>query len=133
MDAVMQKARELAQAIRESGEWRQMHEAEVAAAENSEAKAAVALVMDRRRLVESLLESAEPDPEAIAKAGAQLEEAEAAMNGLAVIEEVRQRRGEFTQMMNTVNQVLELIVSGKIPQDSEGCSGSCATCGGCRP
>jgi len=40
-------------------------------------------------------------------------------------------RGEFTGLINQVNQVLQFIVTGRMDDPEGGCSGSCATCGGC--
>ena len=41
---------------------------------------------------------------------------------------------EFEAVMNKVNGIIELCTQGEDPatcQPAEGCSGSCATCGGC--
>lgn len=43
-------------------------------------------------------------------------------------------KNEFEAVMNKVNGIIELCTQGEDPatcQPAEGCSGSCATCGGC--
>ena len=38
-------------------------------------------------------------------------------------------RADFNQMMENINQILRLIITGET--EAGGCSGSCESCGGC--
>ena len=127
---VFLKARELGEAILQSEVHRRMKQAEAAAQANPEAAAATALYLEKRQAVEQLLSGENPDPARLAEAGMELEDAERAVNSLPGVQEMQEARKQFTDMMESVNGILNLIVNGKL-EESRGCTGSCATCGGC--
>ena len=112
MRNVMEKAQELAQAIVESDIYQRMH------------------------TVENLLAEENMYHTALAEAGKAMEEAEAALNEQALVKELQAAREDFSQMMENVNRILRLVITGE-PEDSgcgggcSGCSGSCGSCSGC--
>ena len=59
----------------------------------------------------------------------ELEEAEKELNDMPVIAQLQETRQAFTEMMEGVNRILRLVITGEPEQG--GCTGSCATCGGC--
>lgn len=137
MQNVMQKAQELAEAILESSIYQKMHEAELQVNKNEEAVKAVSDFIEKRQAVENLLADSNMDHAALAEAGKAMEDAEKKLNEVALIKEMQDTRKEFTEMMNNVNRILRLVITGETEDECDcggdcgGCSGSCSTCGGC--
>lgn len=137
MQNVMQKAQELAEAILESSIYQKMHEAELQVNKNEEAVKAVSDFIEKRQTVENLLADSNMDHSALAEAGKAMEEAEKKLNEVALIKEMQDTRKEFTEMMNNVNRILRLVITGETEDECDcggdcgGCSGSCSSCGGC--
>lgn len=137
MQNVMQKAQELAEAILESSIYQKMHEAELQVNKNEEAVKAVSDFIEKRQTVENLLADSNMDHTALADAGKAMEEAEKKLNEVALIKEMQETRKEFSDMMNNVNRILRLVITGETEDECDcggdcgGCSGSCSSCGGC--
>ena len=137
MQNVMHKAQELAEAILESNVYQRMHAAEMQVNKDEAAVKAVSDFVEKRQTVEHLLASNNLDHEELAKAGKAMEEAEKTLNAVPLVHEMQEARQEFTQMMENVNRILRLVITGETEEecdcggDCSGCSGSCSTCGGC--
>ena len=132
MNEVMNKAQELAMAILNSETYTKMHQLELQLAKDGEATAAIADMAEKRKNVEDLLASADMDPEVLAKAADAMEEAEKKMNAVPIIREAKESRNDFNQMMNNVNRILRLVITGETEEEApSGCTGNCASCGGC--
>ena len=133
MQEVIQKAQELADAIVESGTYKKMKALEEEMQEDEAAAAAVNNMMRKRQRVEDLLTSKGMDPEELKQANLEMAQAEREMNANEKIMQLKAARKEFSAMMDNVNRVLRLIITGEIREDdfSGGCSGSCDGCSGC--
>ncbi|MBP3637201.1 MAG: YlbF family regulator [Clostridia bacterium] len=137
MQNVMHKAQELAEAILESNVYQRMHAAELQVNKDEAAVKAVSDFVEKRQTVENLLASNNLDHEELAKAGKAMEEAEKTLNAVPLVHEMQEARQEFTQMMENVNRILRLVITGETEEECDcggdcgGCSGSCSTCGGC--
>lgn len=133
MKNVLAQAEKLAETILVSNEYQGMHAAEQAVMRDAEATQTIALFMEKRQQVESILADNDLDHGALAKAGEELEAAEKVMNELALLKTMQEARNEFTQMMQNVNQIIRLVVTGETEEaeESGGCSGSCSSCSGC--
>ena len=133
MREVLAQAQKLAEAIKASDIWQNMHEAELRANADPVASQAMAALREKRLAVEDMLEDAGIDQKELQTAAAELKQAEKELNALPVMQEVRDRRAEFTQMMTNVNQLLQLVINGEITdgRTASRCSGSCAGCSGC--
>lgn len=135
MNNVMHKAQELAEAIVESSVYQRMHESELKFNKDEEAVKAVSDFVEKRQAVENILASNNMDHEELVKAGQAMEEAEKFLNEIPLVKEMQQARQEFTQMMENVNRILRLVITGETEDECDGncggCSGSCSTCGGC--
>ncbi len=137
MNNVMHKAQELAEAILESSIYQRMHTAELQVNKDEEAVKAVSDFVEKRQAVESILASNNMDHTALAEAGKAMEEAEKKLNEVALIKEMQESRQEFTQMMENVNRILRLVITGETEEECDcggdcgGCTGSCSSCGGC--
>ena len=133
MQNVMNKAQELAEAIVDSSVYQRMHQAEMAASKDEAATAAIAAFVEKRQAVEAILTSNNMDHEALAEAGKAMEEAEKALNSMDIIKEMQESRQAFTDMMENVNRILRLVITGETEEEgcSGDCSGCCSSCGGC--
>ena len=130
MEKVLEQARLLAEAIAESDVYQKMHQCENDAMKDAEATRAIADFVEKRQKVESLLAEGNMDHTALAEASKAKEDAEKKVNEQPKVRAMQEARGEFTQMMNNVNQILRFIITGET-EDNSGCSGSCESCGGC--
>ena len=135
MREVMQKAQELAEAIVESSIYQRMHAAELQVNKDEEAVRAMAEFVEKRQAVETVLAQSDMDHELLAQAGEEMEEAEKHLNEVPLVKEMQEARRDFTQMMENVNRILRLVVTGETDDgcsgDCSGCSGGCEGCGGC--
>lgn len=137
MRNVMEKAQALAQAIVESDIYQRMHTAEGQVTADADAAGAIAALMEKRQAVENLLADEDMDHTALAEAGKAMEEAEAALNEQPLVKELQAARADFNQMMENVNRILRLVITGETEEESgcggncSGCSGGCGSCGGC--
>lgn len=135
MREVMQKAQELAEAIVESSVYQRMHAAELQVNKDEEAVKAVATFVEKRQAVENVLAQSDMDHEQLARVGEEMEEAEKRLNEVPLVKEMQEARKEFTQMMENVNRILRLVVTGETDDgcsgDCSGCSGGCESCSGC--
>lgn len=134
MRAVMTKAQELAEEILNSGIYQKMKKLEGVVRHDPEAAEALGDMIEKRSRVETILSSADMDPNELAKASAEMEEAEKRMNSNEKIIELKEARKDFQTMMDNVNQILRLVITGQVDEGRSGaaaCSGNCSSCNGC--
>jgi len=134
MREVMKKAQELAEAIVDSAVYLKMKELEADVRHDPEANDALADMISKRQEVENILSSADMDPNELSRASLEMEEAEKRMNANEKIQALKEARGTFQTMMDNVNKILRLVVTGEVADESSsgGCSGNCSGCSGCR-
>ena len=133
MKQVMQKAQELADAIVASEVYRKMKDLEEALQNDEAAAEAVNDMARKRQKVEELLTEKGMDPEELKKANQEMIQAEKIMNANPKVAELKNARKSFSSMMDNVNRVLRLVITGEIREDDfqGGCSGNCSGCSGC--
>ena len=131
MREVMMKAQALAEAISQSEVYKTMHDLEDQVTKDEAATALIAAYMEKRSNVELLLRSPEFDAEKVAAAGQELQDAEQAMEACAMVKDMREAQQSFQEMMDNVNRILRLVITGEVEDAAGGCSGNCASCGGC--
>ena len=131
MREVMMKAQALAEAISQSEVYKKMHDLEEQVTKDETATALIASYMEKRQNVELLLRSPEFDAEKVAAAGQELQDAEAAMDNCTTVKEMREAQQTFQEMMDNVNRILRLVITGEVEDAASGCTGNCASCGGC--
>ena len=133
MKQVMQKAQELADAVVASDVYRKMKDLEASLQEDDAAAEAVNNMMRKRQRVEDLLTAKGMDPEELKRANQEMIQAEKEMNANEKVAELKAARKEFSAMMDNVNRVLRLVITGEIREDdfSGGCGGNCNGCSGC--
>ena len=135
MKEVMQKAQELAEAILDSDIYQEMKKQENAVQHDADAANALGDMIEKRQRVENVLSAAQMDPEELAYASREMEEAEKRMNENPMIAELKEKRKDFQTMMDNVNKILRLVITGEIEDENNGgsgCGGNCSCCSGCR-
>ena len=126
MIEVVEKTRELGEAIVASKEYREMQLAE---AEAESDPAAVQLENSVREAVGLLQRETEDTRRQ--ELSLQLEALKQSLAALPVIERRDRAREGFSRLMEQVNNVLQFTVTGEVAQDTR-CSGNCGGCSGCR-
>ena len=129
MEKVLNQAELLAEAILESEEYIKMRLAEQAAMNDEGASKLITEYSERRSAVESLLASNDVDHDKLAAAGAELEATQKQIDEYPLLCTMREANEAFTHMMQQVNRIIKLVVTGEDEQES-GCTGSCDSCGG---
>ena len=131
MREVMMKAQALAEAISQSDVYKTMHELEEKVTTDENATALISAYMEKRSNVELLLRSPEFDAEKVAAAGQELQDAEKAMDECTLVKDMREAQQSFQEMMDNVNRILRLVITGEVEDGAGSCTGNCASCGGC--
>lgn len=135
MRNVMMKAQELAEAILDSETYRKMKQQENEVRQDPDATKALGDMIEKRNRVETILSSNDMKPDELAEASREMEEAETRMNENEMIKTLKDYRKDFQTMMDNVNRILRLVITGETEDEnggSTGCSGNCSGCSGCR-
>ena len=135
MRNVMMKAQELAEAILDSEVYTRMKQQENDVKRDPEAGIALSDMIEKRSRVENILSSANMDPNELAEASREMEEAEQRMNDNEMIKTLKEYRKDFQTMMDNVNRILRLVITGQTEYENGGsscCSGNCRGSKGCR-
>lgn len=137
MKEVMMCAQKLAEAILNSDVYQHMHTLEELVTQDEDATKAIAAYMEKRTAVEQAMRKPDIDPTQLAEAAQELEDVQQAMNDCPVIRDMRDAQKKYQDMMDNVNRILRLVVTGETEDDkggqptTSGCTGNCASCGGC--
>lgn len=135
MRQVMMKTQELAEAILDSEIYQKMKKQEKAVTEDPDAAKALGDMIEKRNRVENILSSNNMDPTELAEASKEMEEAEENMNSNPKIKVLKEYRKDFQTMMDNINRILRLVITGETEDENDqgnGCSGHCSGCSGCR-
>ena len=130
MSKVTDCARALGEAIVASEEYKNMQITEKAAMTDPAVAEAMGRYLELKEALNEVMRQEEPDAELIARYGSEMDEVQRAMNAMPAVDAMTASRQKFSELMNSVNQILEFIVTGEVAQGG-GCSGNCASCGGC--
>ena len=131
----MMKAQELAEAILDSETYQKMKQQENDVRRDPDAARALSDMIEKRNKVEEILSAANMDPNELAEASREMEEAESRMNSNEMISMLKDYRKDFQTMMDNVNRILRLVITGETEDENggnTGCSGNCSGCSGCR-
>ena len=130
----MMKAQELAESILDSEIYQKMKQQENAVRRDPEAAKVLGDMIEKRNRVENILSAADMDPNELAEASREMEEAEKRMNENEMIQSLKDCRKDFQTMMDNVNKILRLVITGETEDDTKfsGCGGNCSGCSGCR-
>ena len=112
-----------------------MHTLEEQVTQDEDATKAIAAYMEKRTAVEQAMRKPDIDPTQLAEAAQELEDVQQAMNDCPIIRDMRDAQKKYQDMMDNVNRILRLVVTGETEDDkggqTSGCTGNCASCGGC--
>lgn len=129
---VMDKARELGIALSETEEFLRM----TAAREAMEADNAVTDMINeyqsKQEQIVDILSETDPDRELVVALTADVERIQAALFCNDVFSELMDAQNDFQQLMGKVNAVIGSCIGVEPPAAEGGCSGSCASCSGCK-
>ena len=135
MRNVMMKAQELAEAILDSEVYKKMKQQENEVRRDPDAAKALGDMIEKRNRVETILSSNDMKPDELAEASREMEEAEKRMNENEMIRTLKDYRKDFQTMLDNVNRILRLVITGETEDENggnSGCSGNCSGCSGCR-
>ena len=130
MRNVMMKAQELAEAILDSEVYTRMKQQENDVKRDPGAGAALSDMIEKRSRVENILSSANMDPNELAEASREMEEAEQRMNDNEMIRTLKEYRKDFQTMMDNVNRILRLVITGETEDENgrSSCGGRASPC-----
>lgn len=128
MSKVTDCARELGQAIVDSEEYKNMQICEKAAMSDPAVAQAMSRYLEAKEQLHTAMANGNADE--IAHFGQEMDDAQQALNQMPAVDAMTNARQSFSELMNQVNHVLEFMITGEVEQSS-GCSGNCASCGGC--
>ncbi len=134
MKQVMQKAQELAEAVLDSEIYQEMKQKEREMLRDETASSLLNEMNSKRSRVEEILSATDMNPEELAEASREMEEAEKAMLADEKIQALKEARRQFQNMMDNVNKILRLVITGEVEDEMTvrgACSGNCSRCGGC--
>lgn len=129
MNKVQECARALGEAIVASEEYKAMQLTENAAMNDQAATEAMTRFMELRTSLNDAMSQPEPDAAVIAQLGKEMDEVQQALNNMPSIDAMTTARQNFSALMNSVNKILEFMITGEVEQG--GCSGNCSGCSGC--
>ncbi len=130
MSKVTECAQALGEAIVASEEYKNMQITEKAAMGDPAVAEAMGRFLELKEALNDVMRQEEPDPELIASYGREMDEVQQRLNAMPAVDAMTTSRQRFSELMNQVNHVLEFIITGETEQGG-GCSGNCASCGGC--
>ena len=130
MQEVLNKTRDLGQAILNSTIYQEMKEAEDRALKNEKAANIMGQYIEHRTTLENLMQQNKPDTDQMSEESRIMEELQAQLNQIEDIVVMGEKRAAFTDLINQVNRLLKFVITGEAEEES-GCTGSCETCGGC--
>jgi len=133
MNLVFLKTRELGAALLASDEYLQMKAAEAAAREDGQAMAAMTEHTLHRKMLEGLMESENPDMDAMKQHSEALESMEERLALMDSMSQLNEKRQAFGTLIGQINQVLRFIITGEMgeDEDEDSCLPGCGSCGGC--
>ena len=124
---------ELAEALKQSEEYRSMKQLEDQALKNDEA---ILLFQEHTELqakMRSMLQSDDQNSETVQEIRLRILQVEHRLKSLDAISAMLSARERFNLLINQVNEILRFELTGKLPDQNadEICTGSCANCPGC--
>ncbi|NLG24926.1 MAG: YlbF family regulator [Clostridiales bacterium] len=132
MNEVFKKTRELGEALMHSDEYVTMKAAEDRAMANAEAARTMGEYLEAKQRLEAAMQQDNPDVHEMKHLSEAMELIQTKLQAIDDISALTAARGEFTKLINQVNQVLRFIITGDMSEEDEGgCGGSCAGCKGC--
>ncbi len=125
---IFDKARELGEAIVNSNEYKTLKLAEARQEQDEEAMKLLKEYSDVRRTLGEEINKGDVSKERMEEIRAAVEEAYEKVTTNDIIVEYLNAQSAFQAIIDQMNTIISYHITGQLPG---GCSGSCATCGGC--
>ena len=131
---VIKQARELGKAIQADEKFIRFAKAKLANDDNTELQEAIARFHQIRSEIENASASDEKDGDRVRELNETLRKAYSEIMSSPAMVEYNAAKAELDKMVMQVNTIIARSIEGENPETCEtssGCTGSCATCGGC--
>ena len=125
---IFDKARELGEAIVTSNEYKTLKLAEAKQEQDEEAMKLLQEYSAVRKTLGEEVSKGDVSKERMEEIRAQVEEAYEKITNNDTIVEYLNAQSAFQAIIDQMNTIISYHITGQLPG---GCSGSCATCGGC--
>lgn len=123
MDNVMEKTRELGQAIMESGEYQRFREAELQAMTDETAATWLSELVLVKTEIAAHLEKPDPDPVKLRSLERRINELDEKLSVLQSVQNWREAKQDFEALVVAVNQELKGIILGDVDGENMTMSG----------
>ncbi len=124
---IIAKAQELGEAILETEEYKRYSAADTAWRHDEKAMVLVEEYNAKKLNAAKSIADTNPSEEEVEKVRTEIAEAFEALKKNEVLNEYFEAAGEYSKMVESVTNIINMYASG----NQGGCSGSCSTCGGC--
>ncbi len=112
---VFAKTHALAHALLNSEIYREMRQAEAEAMSDAEAATAMGEYLEHKTALEELLSQDDPDAAKMSEHSSAMDEIQTRMQSIPSIARMTQARGEFSNLINQVNQIISFVITGGAP------------------
>ena len=128
MNEIMEKARELGEAIIESEEYKALKKAELEQEQDEEAMALLKEYSELRTSLAMEIQKGDVSEDEMASIREKLEEAYEKVTTNDHITAYINAQRDFQTVLDQMNQIITFHITGENPG---GCRGNCSSCGGC--
>ncbi len=128
MNEIMEKARELGEAIIESEEYKALKKAELEQEQDEEAMALLKEYSELRTSLAMEIQKGDVSEDEMASIREKLEDAYEKVTTNDHITAYINAQRDFQTVLDQMNQIITFHITGENPG---GCSGNCSSCGGC--
>lgn len=125
---IIEKSKELGELLKDSEQVKAFNAARLAYDENKEIQELLGQFNIHKMSIAALSKQDNPDENRIAQHEEKLNEIYGKIMESELMTAYQQKSQAVEQLLAEINNILNFYVSGETPQ---GCTGSCATCGGC--
>ena len=129
MNEVFKKTRELAEALLESDEYKAVKAAEDKAFGNKEAADTVGRYLEAKKRMEEIMSENSKDWGEVQRLTDEIDKCTKDMAQIEDLVALHAARDRFSGLINDINKVLQLIITGEANEDEGECTGSCSSCG----
>ena len=128
MNEILEKARELGEAIIESEEFKALKKAELEQEQDEEAMALLKEYSELRTSLAQEIQKGDVSEDEMSAIREKLEEAYEKVTTNDHITAYINAQRDFQTVLDQMNQIITFHITGENPG---GCSGNCSSCGGC--
>ena len=131
---LIEMARDMGKEIQASAEYKRLREAQTACDNDSALQDGIGKFNLKRLDMNNEMQKTERDDEKLKALKEELQNIYTEVMGNKNMMEYNIAKQEMDEIMQQVNAILTMCVNGEDPETCEiptGCSGSCASCGGC--